>query len=122
MKYKAILAGAVILASAVLGDYCNVKDRFIEPVRYRSVNVDSGCYPKPFQLQKKYKINDDGRLDVYIGSSDKWCKVDKDLRVNERGIGEMLKEESKNLKPYVQGKVDDLIDWYEEIFKDGNHN
>lgn len=122
MGYKTLLIGAAIFASAILGDYCNIKDRFIEPIRYKNVKIDSESYQKPFQLRKKYYVNEKGRLEVYTGYDGEWYKVDKDLRVNERGICEMLKEESKEVKPYVRKKVDDLIDWYERSFKNGNHN
>jgi len=121
MKFKALFIGAAILASAVAGDYCNVKDRFIEPVRYKNVNVDQESYQKPFNLQKKYQTNEKGELEVYIGEEDEWYKVDKDLRVNERELSEMIKDEAKNLKPYIKDKIDELIDWYEGL-KDGNHN
>lgn len=122
MSYKALLIGGAILASAVLGDHCNIKDRFIEPARYRSTKIDSETYQKPFDLQKKYEINKDGNLEVYIGHDDKWYKVDKDLRVNERDLSKMLEDEAKKIKPYLKEKFDELQDWYERNFKDGNHN
>ena len=122
MKFKTLFIGTAVLASAVIGDYCNVKDNFIEPVKYRAVKVDSESYQKPFQLQKKYLVNEEGNLEVYIGEGNEWYKVDKDLRVNERKLGEMIKDESKEIKPFVKKKIDDLIEWYNRRFKDGNHN
>ena len=121
MGYKILLVGAAILASAVIGDYCNVKDRFIEPVRYRNVKIDPKGYQKPFQLQKKYQVNEKGSLEVYIGNDGSWYKVDKNLRVNKKGLNELLKEEGRDIKSYFKEKINDLIDWYQG-FKDENHN
>lgn len=109
MKCKILLTGAVILVSAVLGDYCDVKDNFIDPVRYRNIKIDQDCYQKPFQLRKKYKINKKGNLELYIGSNDEWYKVEKGLRVNERSIGELLKEGSEEVKEYIKKKIDALM-------------
>ena len=122
MKYKTFIAGAAILASAVLGDCCNVKDRFIEPVRYRNVSVDCEGYQKPFQLQKKYDMNEKGELEVYIGNDNQWYKVYKDMRVNERRLNEILKEDVKEVKSKIINKINDIINWCEKSFKDGNHN
>lgn len=115
MVLKTLIVGAAILASAVLGDYCNVKDNFIEPIRYKNVKVDSSCYQKPFQLQKRYHVNKQGFLEVYIGHNNTWYKVSKDLRVNEKNLCDMLKEESREIKDYVGDKFDDLMDWYRSL-------
>lgn len=119
MKIKTILVSAAILASAYLGDYYNVKDRFVEPIRYRNVKIDSETYQKPFQLQKKYKVNEKGNLEVYVGEGEKWYKVDKDLRVNERSLGEKLKYETKEIIPYIKNKIGELGKWLNERFGDG---
>jgi len=113
MKCKTLLICAAILASAVLGDYYNIKDRLIEPLKYRNVKVDPGCYQNPFQLEKKYYINEEGNLEVYIGNKDEWYKVDQDLRVNERSLTEMVKEEGSKIRPYIKKKIEDLKEWYE---------
>lgn len=122
MKYRYFLVGSAIFASAVLGDYCNVKDRFIEPMKYRNIKVDSEGYQKPFQLGKKYRINEKGYLEVYIGNSNTWYKVDKELRANERSFSEQLNEESKKVKSYLKGKFDSLRGWYERNFKNEYRN
>lgn len=122
MKCKTLLIGSAFLASAIIGDHYNVKDRFIEPIKYRNTKIAPESYQNPFDLQKKYQINENNELEVYIGNDGKWYKVDKDLRVNERSIYEMLKYESKDVKPYIKKKVDDLIDWYEKNFQNGNRN
>lgn len=121
MICKTLLVASAILASAVLGDYCNVKDRFIEPVRYRNVKVDADCYQKPFKLQKKYQINEGGDLEVYIGNDNTWYKVSKDLRVNEKSLNELWEEKSEEIKSYIKDKINGLTDWYKG-FKDGNRN
>lgn len=113
MKYKALLIGASIFGIAVLGDYCNLKDRIVEPLCHRNVQVDSESYSKPFDLEKRYHINEEGKLEVYIGHDDTWYKVDKDLRVNERSIKEMLEDESK--ENYQKFKK-----WLEKLLKNGN--
>ena len=56
------------------------------------------------------------------GSDSKWCKVNKDLRVNERKLSEMLKEGGKEVESYIKDKFDKLIDLYEGNFNDGNRN
>ncbi|MCG2718970.1 MAG: hypothetical protein L6408_09100 [Nanoarchaeota archaeon] len=116
MKVKGILIGAAILASTIIGDYCNVGDRFIEPLRYRNTKVDSESYQKPFELEKKYVINEEGNLEVYIGYDHEWYKVDKNLRVNERTLGELLKDESGEIKDYLKEKSDDIKEWYNKKF------
>lgn len=122
MKLKILLISTAFLAGAYLGDHYNVKDRLIEPVKYRNVKVDPKTCQQPFNLQKKYQLNKEGNLEVYIGYSDKWYKVDQDLRVNERNLGEKLKEETKEIVPYIKKKFEDMMKWYEENFKDGNRN
>lgn len=120
MKVKALIIGTALLASTVFGDYYNVLDRFVRPARYWSVRVDPKCYQRPFQLQKRYKVNEKGDLEVYIGEGDRWHKVSKDLRVNERSLGEKLKDETKEVFPYFKKKVEDLVEWYKRSFGNGN--
>lgn len=122
MKFKILLISTAILASAYLGDHYNVKDRFVEPLKYRNAKVNPDCYQQPFKLQKKYQLNKKGQLEVYVGHDNKWYKVDKDLRVNERNLSEKLKDETKEIIPYVKKKIDNLIEWYEKNFKNENNN
>jgi hypothetical protein len=121
-KIKILLVSTAVLASMYLGDHYNVKDRFVEPIRYRNVKVDSKTYQKPFQLQKKYQVNEKGKLEVYIGYDKEWHKVSEELRVNERSLGEKLKDETKEVIPYIKKKVDDLVEWYNRSFGNGNPN
>ncbi len=120
-KLKILLVSTAILASAYLGDHYNVKDRFIEPIKYRNARMDPNSYQKPFQLKKRYQINKEGKLETYIGHDDKWYKVDKDLRVNERSLSEILKDETKEIVPYVKKKVDELFEWYKRNFENENN-
>lgn len=115
MKYKALLIGASIIGASILGDYCNIKDRIIEPLRYKKVQIDSKSYPKPFALEKRYKINDKGKLEVYIGYGNKWYKVNQDLRVNERSLKDMLEDEGK--ENYQKFKK-----WLENVLQNGNNH
>ena len=121
MKLKVLFIGSAIIASAVIGDYCDVKDRFIEPVRYRNTKIDSETYQKPFQLKKKYQLNEKGELEVYIGNDGEWYKVDRELRVNERELDEMIQDETDKIVPYIKDKFDDLLNWLEDL-KDGDSN
>ncbi|MDP2909030.1 MAG: hypothetical protein Q8N77_04470 [Nanoarchaeota archaeon] len=121
MKLKALLIGTALLASAYLGDYYNVNDRFVEPLRYRNVKFDPKCYQDPFRIQKKYKINEEGSLEVYVGHDNRWHIVSKELRVNERKLSEMVKDETKGIVPYVRKKIDELFGLYERYF-DGNRD
>lgn len=120
-KFKPVLIGVAILASVVLGSYLNLKDRIIEPVRYRNIKVDSQVYQKPFKLKKKYMVNKNGDLEVYLGNKDEWYKVGKGLRVNEKNLSEILKEDIGKIKPYIREKIDELGWWYED-FKNGTRN
>lgn len=115
-KLKILLVSTAVLASAYLGDNYNVKDRFVEPVRYRNTKVDSKTYQKPFQLQKKYKINEKGKLEVYIGCDKEWNKVSEEMRVNERSLGEMVKKETQDIVPYIKNKIGELGKWLNERF------
>jgi hypothetical protein len=119
MKFKILLVSTAVLASAYLGDHYNVKDRFVEPIRYRNVKVDSKTYQKPFQLQKKYQVNEKGKLEVYIGCDKEWHKVSEELRVNERSLGERMKYETKEIVPYIKNKIGELGKWLNERFGDG---
>lgn len=122
MKFKILLVSTAILASAYLGDHYNVKDRFVEPISYRNVKIDSKTYQKPFQLQKKYQVNEKGKLEVYIGCDKEWHKVSEELRVNERSLSEKLKDETKEIVPYIKKKVEDLVEWYKRSFNNGRND
>ena len=122
IKFKHLLIGLTVFASAVLGDHYNVKDCIIEPLRYRNTKIDPASYQNPFQLKKKYWINKENNLEVYIGNDDKWYKVEKGLRVNERDISQILGNETKKIKPYLKEKIEDLKEWYGQNFKNGYPN
>lgn len=120
-KFKTLLISTTILASAYLGDCYNVKDRFVEPIKYRNVKIDPKTYQKPFQLEKKYQVNEKGNLEVYIGYDKEWHKVSEEMRVNERSFGEKIKEETKDIVPYVKSKIGEFGRWLNERFGDGNY-
>lgn len=121
-----LLAGA-----AVAGDSCNVNDRLINPIRYRNVKVDPKTYQKPFRLQKKYIQNEQGMLEVHIGHNEKWYVVSKDLRVNERGLEQMMKDQGNEFaraikekyeqkQPIIREYINKIIQTYKEIFGEEN--
>lgn len=118
MKLKILLVSTAILTSAYLGDCYNVKDRFVEPIKYRNVRVDPKSYQKPFELEKKYQLNEKGNLEVYIGCDKEWHKVSEELRVNERNLGEMVRKETKDIVPYIRNKIGEFGKWLNERFGD----
>ena len=75
IKGLAGLTTAIFIAMA--GDETNINDKILYPVLYHNALVDPETYPKPFDLEKKYLINDEGKLEVYMGSGEEWIKVDK---------------------------------------------
>jgi len=114
MKLKNIIVGTAILASAVIGDYYNVKDHVIEPLRYWNVKIDSKTYQKPFRLEKKYIINQEGNLEVYLGHDHEWYKIEEDMRINKRTLTDLLKEESDDFIEYLKNKAEEIKEWYEK--------
>ncbi len=92
---KAILASAALSAAAVVGDYSDVIDRVINPVRYNGVAVEENFYMHPFSLHKEYRINKAGNLEVYFGDG-KVYPVGKELRVNERSLVDHVKDEAES--------------------------
>lgn len=133
-KLKVFGIGCLIGGAAILGDSCNVNDRFINPIVYRNFKVDQKSYQKPFKLQKKYSVNENGMLEVYIGNNEQWYKVGRELRVNERSLDQMLKEQGSEVarilkekyeqnEPIIKGYLNKIIEVYKNIFKveDGNN-
>lgn len=66
-----------LLASAYLGDVYNVTDRFVNPVVYHDVETAEYFTDEPFKLEKRFIINDEGKLETYLGSreSDDFYRV-----------------------------------------------
>jgi len=114
MKIKHLVVGTAIIVSAFAGDYFDLNDRIVNPIRYRDVEIDEKSCKKPFQLKKRYIINKDNKLETYIGYDEKWYKVEKGIRVNERTLAEMLKEECEKIRPYIDMKIEDLIEFYKK--------
>ncbi len=121
MKYKWIIVGGAIIASAFLGDYLNISDK-IEYLKYKEVKVDPEGYDKPFKIEKRYRVNKKGFLEVYIGHDNKWYKVKKDMRVNERCILKIIQEEGKKARDDIIKKIEEIIEWSKEVIKNDNLN
>lgn len=132
-KIKIFGIGCLMIGASILGDSCNVNDRFINPIRYRNVRVEPTSYQKPFKLQKKYIQNEKGMLEVYIGYDNKWHKVGRELRVNERSLQEMLKDQGDEVakiikekyeqnQPIIKGYMNKITELYKDIFKVENEN
>lgn len=123
-KNKIAISCAAILTSAVVGDYTNIMDNTVNPAIYRGPK--SGC-KEPFKLQKKYVVNEEGFIEVYIGYDGNYYKVEDGIRVNERSFEEMLKEEidqvyegSKKWYKSAGEVVKSFADWYAETQEKDN--
>jgi hypothetical protein len=130
---KSFAVACLIAGVAVLGDYYRISDRILNPIKYRKVKVAPGFYQKPFDLEKRYILNDKGLLEVYFGHNDKWHKVTPDLRINERSLEQMLKDHGEELaknvkdkyqqkKSIIQEYMDKIVELYREIFTPENAN
>ncbi len=133
-RLKIFGVACLIAGAAMLGDSCNVNDKFINPIRYRNVKVDPKNYQKPFKLQKRYVQNERGMLEVHLGHDEKWYKVSNELRVNERSLDQMLKDHGNEVtkmmkqkyeqnEPIIKGYLNKIIEIYKDIFRveDGNN-
>jgi len=126
-KIKTLGIALLLAGAAVAGDSCNVNDKFINPIRYRNVKVDPKSYQKPFKLQKKYTQNEQGMLELQIGHDEKWYFVNKELRVNERSLEQMMKDQGNEFakaikekyeqkQPIIREYINKIIQIYKEIF------
>ncbi|MEM4245132.1 MAG: hypothetical protein QXR60_02935 [Candidatus Nanoarchaeia archaeon] len=126
-KLKLLGIGIILAGAAIIGDSCNVNDKFVNPIRYRNVKVEPTSYQKPFKLQKKYIQNEKGMLEVYIGHGEVWHKVNNELRVNERSIESMLKDHGSEVakkirkkyeenEPIIKDYLNKAIETYKNIF------
>ncbi len=117
----------VLAGAAFLGDSCNVNDKIVNPVRYRNVKVDPKSYQNPFKMQKKYVLNENGMLELHLGHNSTWYKVGKELRVNERSLEQMLKDQGEEIakaikekyeqkQPVIKDYMNKIIETYKEIF------
>ena len=95
--FKKILIGGAIISTMMFGDYINILDKTIYPLKYNQ-QIDKESYQRPFKLRKKYVINEKNNLEVYIGYNKKWAKVKKNLITNERNLEEILAEKGKKIK------------------------
>jgi len=95
--------------SAVIGDCCDINDKFISPMYYRENLVAEGFYSRPFDLRKEYRVNDKGFLEVYFGA-DKKYPVKENMRINERDLGEHLKDETKIFLKKSGRKIGGVLD------------
>lgn len=127
-KMKVFGMSCLLMGAALLGDSCNVNDRLVNPVIYRNTRIDPTCYQKPFKLQKRYEKNENGMLEVKIGHGDSWHKISKDMRVNERGLDQMLKEQGGEIaralkekyrqnEPIIKSYIEKVIELYKDIFR-----
>ena len=118
-KLRNILCCSALAASAFAGDYYDVIDSFISPVRYQGYLIADGFYRQPFRLHKEYRVNDQGFLEVYFGEKE-MHPVSDELRVNERKFGERMKDETKGLirrgKKKLEGLLDSVSEVYEETY------
>lgn len=114
---KIVSLAASLSVSALIGDYYSICDRFVSPVYYRETLIAEGFYSRPFDLRKEYRINGDGFLEVYFGDG-KMYPVKEGMRINERSLGEHVKDEAKVLLKEGGRKVRSLIDTMREFSHD----
>jgi len=133
-KLKIFGIACVMIGTAILGDSCNVNDRFVNPIVYRNTSIEPTSYQKPFKIQKRYTKNEKGMLEVQIGYKENWHKISREMRVNERGLDQMLKDQGEEIaktmkekyrqnEPIIKGYVNKVIELYKDIFRmeDGNN-
>lgn len=106
--FKKILIGGAIISTMMLGDYINILDRTIYPLKYNQ-KIDNNSYQRPFKLRKKYVINNNDCLEIHIGHNNKWAKVKKDLITKDRDLDEILAEKGRKIK-------EEFLEWYNNHF------
>jgi len=107
-----------MVGAACAGDLFDVLDHVYYPVVYgliHPVQVAQGCYQRPFELKKEYKIRD-GQLEVYFGSPDVMYKVKRDLSVNQKPLRVLLEERGRkvleNSRKIISDIIDDILEGY----------
>jgi hypothetical protein len=129
-KLKAIGLAIMLTGTAMLGDSSNINDKITNPIRYRNVKVDPKTYQQPFKLRKKYVVNEKGMMELQIGHNEKWYLVEKELRVNERTLEQMMKEKGDEFargirekyeqkQPIIKEYLNKITEMYKEIFQGG---
>jgi hypothetical protein len=106
--FKKILIGGAIISTMMLGDYINILDKTIYPLKYNQ-QIDKESYQRPFKLRKRYIINKKDCLEVYIGHDNKWAKVKRNLVTIDRNLEEILAEKGKKIK-------ENFLKWYNRNF------
>lgn len=82
----------------MVGDYYNINDRITYKIMHRNTEISEETYQQPFELRKMYIKNEKGKLEVYIGNDERWHKVSRELRVNERSVNDMVAEKLEEVK------------------------
>ncbi len=107
-------------ASAIVGDHMDVNDKAIYPIVYKDVLVAEDSYQKPFDLKKRYVMNQDGFLEVWVGD-ERFFKVKKGLKVNDKSLESLLKEKGniiwKRTKREGKRILMDFKEWYSGVLK-----
>ncbi|MFH1455329.1 MAG: hypothetical protein ABIF40_00060 [archaeon] len=103
-KVKQGLCVLTMMSSMYLGDYCNVIDNVVNPVRYRNTIVAEECYNEPFDLKKMYRINGQGELEVYLGANGEYYLVEDELRVHPKTFKEFTEQPFKEISGFL-GKI-----------------
>lgn len=100
---KTFIATSLIFFAMFLGDKINILDKTVNHLYYNQ-EISEKTYQDPFKLHKEYRINDEGKLEVYFGDNQLYL-VDENLRVNP-----------PTLKDYIKETGSDLIDKFEQKF------
>lgn len=106
--FKKIITGGIIVSAMMFGDYINVLDKTIYPLKYNQ-KIDEQSYQRPFKLKKRYVINKDDYLEVHIGYGNQWAKVKRNLVTTDRKLEEILIEKGKEIQ-------ESFTKWYQKNF------
>lgn len=113
---KILGVSSLMVVSAFAGDNYNILDNVYFPWKYSDVKVAGDCYQQPFELKKRYRVNQDNELEVFFGHG-KLYRVKKDLSVNQKSFKEILENKGDSL---MQRSRKLFMDIFEEVLESGN--
>ncbi len=105
-KWKLGLGIVSLMSAMYIGDKLNVIDNVINPIRYHNIIISEKCYNEPFDLEKIYKINANGELEVYFGANGEYYLVEDEVRVHP-----------KTFKEFTENPFEDVSDFISNIME-----
>lgn len=101
-------------------------DKTVYPIKYRNHLAAKDCYKKPFEIRKKYSVNGQGFLEVYLGDGKDFYKIEPEIRVHQKTLGEQLVEKGEDVLSTTKhgaaglnSLLDSLIQWYGSYISGG---